>query len=88
MINGKLQPCSLDVYIAMEYGSDGDLFNLRSLPLASSDKQPALWTLKEQPPGHVRCHTQALGAYICSYTYLIKLLRRTPWCLIQGPDER
>lgn len=29
MINGKLQPCSLDVYIAMEFGSDGDLFNLR-----------------------------------------------------------
>jgi len=29
MIHGKLQPSSLDVYIAMEFGSDGDLFNLR-----------------------------------------------------------
>ena len=29
MVNGKLQPSSLDVYIAMEFGSDGDLFNLR-----------------------------------------------------------
>jgi len=29
MIHGKLQPSSLDVYIAMELGSDGDLFNLR-----------------------------------------------------------
>ncbi len=42
MINGKLQPCSLDVYIAMEFGSDGDLFNLRSLPFSSSDEQPAV----------------------------------------------
>ena len=29
MVNGKLQASSLDVYIAMEFGSDGDLFNLR-----------------------------------------------------------
>lgn len=34
MVDGKLQPSSLDVYIAMEYGSDGDLFNLRCLPIA------------------------------------------------------
>ena len=29
MVNGKLQASSLDVYIAMEFGSDGDLFKLR-----------------------------------------------------------
>ncbi len=34
MVDGKLQPSSLDVYIAMEFGSDGDLFNLRCLPIA------------------------------------------------------
>ena len=29
MVNGRLESASLDVYIAMEFGSDGDLFNLR-----------------------------------------------------------
>lgn len=29
MVNGRLESSSLDMYIAMEYGSDGDLFNLR-----------------------------------------------------------
>ncbi|CAL8464089.1 g3624 [Coccomyxa elongata] len=29
LVNGKLQPSSLDVYIAMEFGSDGDLFHFR-----------------------------------------------------------
>ena len=29
MVNGRLESSSLDMYIAMEFGSDGDLFNLR-----------------------------------------------------------
>lgn len=30
MINGQLTPTSLDCYLVMELGEDGDLFNLRS----------------------------------------------------------
>jgi hypothetical protein len=29
MIGGELVPSSIDVYIVMEYGEEGDLFNLR-----------------------------------------------------------
>ena len=29
MVGGQLVSTSSDVYIAMEYGQDGDLFNLR-----------------------------------------------------------
>ncbi len=29
MVGGKLVAMSVDVYISMEYGADGDLFNLR-----------------------------------------------------------
>jgi hypothetical protein len=33
MVNGELKATSLDCYLAMELGEDGDLFNLRSVPL-------------------------------------------------------
>ena len=29
MVNGQLESTSLDCYVAMELGEDGDLFNLR-----------------------------------------------------------
>ncbi|CAL5226838.1 g9703 [Coccomyxa viridis] len=44
MINGKLQPCSLDVYIAMEYGSDGDLFSLRG-QMSAEEVTVIMWQL-------------------------------------------
>ena len=36
MVNGQLVPSSLDCYLSMELGEDGDLFNLRCCAFRTS----------------------------------------------------
>jgi hypothetical protein len=74
MVNGRLESASLDVYIAMEFGSDGDLFNLRCGAHTLASCQPDLAPALERNLAHdarpmfrmgacgVSCHAGLSGA--------------------------
>ena len=92
MINGKLQPCSLDVYIAMEFGSDGDLFNLRFVSSWDPFQERAFTTpntlhampdLARKPDAHTALDERS---HFCSHSFRSDL--RNLLCPAQGSDER